>query len=451
MRLFRKNNEGGVLDVIRCDEPDYLIWKWHPSGSINSRKENAIRLGSSLRVKDGSVAVFVYKQKNGLFQDYIEGPFDEFIKTKNLPILSSLIGLVYDGQSPFQAEIYFINLAKVIQVNYAVPFFDVFDPRLTDYGVPVAVRGTLTFKIADYREFIKLHRLETFTLESFQRQIRDAISLYVKGIVTNIPISYNIPVVQIETKINLVNDILKRDISIRLEDDFGVAVSGVDVSAIEIDKTSEGYRELAAVTKDVTMATVQAQKEATVKNIHDVQRINVENYEETLRIQREEGQYAQHLQTQSANIGAYQIGRQTEVGIAGANALGKMGENGAGSVNIDGSSASGFNPAAMMTGIAMGGVVGNTIAGTMQNAMGAVNQPVSNITPPPIPEVCYNVASNGQSTGPFNTVTLKQMAQSGQINGKTLVWRPGMASWTAIESIEDLKDVLNSIPPAPPM
>ena len=32
----------------------------------------------------------------------------------------------------------------------------------------VAVRGTISFKIEDYREFIKLHRLNTFTLSDFQ-------------------------------------------------------------------------------------------------------------------------------------------------------------------------------------------------------------------------------------------------------------------------------------------
>ena len=58
MGLFDRNNrKGGLMDEIRCDEPSYLIWKWHPSGSqpgANNR-ENAIRWGSSLRVKDGEV------------------------------------------------------------------------------------------------------------------------------------------------------------------------------------------------------------------------------------------------------------------------------------------------------------------------------------------------------------------------------------------------------------
>ena len=33
MALFRKPKAGGFMDEIRCDEPSYLIWKWHPAGS----------------------------------------------------------------------------------------------------------------------------------------------------------------------------------------------------------------------------------------------------------------------------------------------------------------------------------------------------------------------------------------------------------------------------------
>ena len=80
MGLFDKNNrKGGFMDEIRCDEPSYLIWKWHPSGvqAGSSQRENSIRWGSSLRVKDGEVAVFVYKQEDGTMQDFIEGPFDQ--------------------------------------------------------------------------------------------------------------------------------------------------------------------------------------------------------------------------------------------------------------------------------------------------------------------------------------------------------------------------------------
>ena len=61
MGLFNKKNEGGLRDVIRCDEN-------------TTKKENAIRYGVRLSIKDGEVAVFVYPGENGN-QDFIEGPF----------------------------------------------------------------------------------------------------------------------------------------------------------------------------------------------------------------------------------------------------------------------------------------------------------------------------------------------------------------------------------------
>lgn len=352
------------MDEIRCDEPSYLIWKWHPQGAQagNNNRENAIRWGSSLRVKDGEVAVFVYNQKDGVMQDFIEGPYDDILKTANLPVLASIVGLAYDGGTPFQAEVYFINLARIIQVKFGIPYFSVFDPRFLDFAVPTAVRGTISFQIQDYREFIKLNRLNTFELHDFQKQIRDAVCRYVKDTVANAPAAHNIPVVQIETKIAQINDAIEYDLGERLRENFGVVVSGADIGAIEIDKSSEGYQKLMAVTQDVATAKIEA---------------DTLDYVEKLRIQREEGQYALHKQTQTANIGAFQVEKQAEVGVAGAQALGQMGATGAGDVNLGGGGETGFNPAAMMAGIALGGAVGQNMAGMMNGMMTGMTQPAN--------------------------------------------------------------------------
>lgn len=453
MFLFDKTKRGvGIMDEIRCDEPSYLIWKWRPSGSElgENNRENAIRFGSSLRVKDGEVAVFVYNQKNGIMQDFIVGPFDQTIKTDNLPVLASIVGLAYKGGTPFQAEVYFINLAQIIQVKFAVPFFDVYDPRFVDFGVPVAVRGTISFSIKNYREFIKLHRLNNFNLEDFSHQICDAVNRYIKNIVTNAPTNYRIPVIQLETRTQQINDAVEHDIKERLETTFGVMLSAVDVGAIEIDKTSDGYKQLMRVTKNIVSATAEAEAAAHIKNISDKQQIEIKNYEETLRVQREEGQYAQHKATQSTNIGAFQIEKQAEVGVAGANALGQMGENGAGNINLGDGGLSGFNPAAMMASMAVGGVVGNNIAGAVNNIIGGINQPIqSNVAPPPIPTSSYYIAVNGKPTGPFNIPTLTQMATSGQFTANDLVWKNGMDEWQKAAIVDELKSLFNPIPPIP--
>ena len=455
MTLFDRNNrKGGLMDEIRCDESSYLIWKWHPSGlqSGTDNRENTIRWGSSLRVKDGEVAVFVYKQNNGTMQDFIVGPFDQIIKTANFPVLANIVGLAYEGGSPFQAEVYFINLARIIQVKFGVPFFDVYDPRFADFGVPVAVRGTVSFGIADYREFIKLHRLSTFNLDDFQKQIRDAVNRYVKDAVANAPAANNIPVIQIESKTAQINDMVEYDIKERLKETFGVVVSGVDIGSIEIDKASDGYHQLMNVTKNLAEATTKAEAEAKIRDIVAKQRIEAENYAEGLRIQREEGQYAQHMHTRTANIGAYQMEKQTEVGVAGAEALGKMGINGAGNVDLGEETGSmGFNPAAMMASMAVGGVVGQNIAGVMGNAMAGMNQPMQNgMIPPPIPNVVYHIVINDQAAGPYDKKMLQQMVTTGQLTTDSLVWKSGMAEWTKAGTIEELKSLFTAMPPIPP-
>ena len=441
------------MDEIRCDESSYLIWKWHPSGTQPraNKRENAIRWGSSLRVKDGEVAVFVYAQSNGTMQDYIVGPYDQMIETANFPVLASIVGLAYGGGTPFQAEVYFINLARIIQVRFGVPFFDIYDPRLTDFGVPVAVRGTISFGITDYREFVKLHRLSSFNLDDFQRQIRDAVNRYVKDTVANVPAAHNIPVVQIESKTAQINDAIEFDIAERLKETFGVTVSGVDISAIEIDKSSEGYRQLMSVTRELSGATAQAEAEAKIRDITEKQRIEAENYAETLRIQREESQYAQRMHTRTSNFGAYQVEKQAEVGVAGANALGQMGANGAGGVDLGGGNA-GFNPAAMMASMAVGGVVGQNIASAMGNMMGNMNQQTtSGAVPPPIPTAAYHVAVNGQATGPYAISVLAQMAAAGQLTADSLVWASGMAQWARAGTVDELKALfVNNTPPIPP-
>lgn len=454
MGLFDRNNrKGGFMDEIRCDEPSYLIWKWHPSGSQqgDNNRENAIRWGSSLRVKDGEVAVFVYKQKNGTMQDYIIGPFDQTIKTANFPVLASIVGLAFEGGTPFQAEVYFINLARIIQVKFGVPFFDVYDPRFADFGVPVAVRGTVSFQISDYREFIKLHRLSNFNLDDFQKQIRDTVSRYVKDAVANAPAANNIPVVQIESKTAQINDAVEYDIGERLKENFGVTVSGVDIGAIEIDKSSDGYRQLMSVTQDLAGATAKAEAETKIKDIADKQRIEAENYEETLRIQREEGQYAQRMHTRTTNFGAYQVEKQAEVGVAGANALGQMGANGAGDINLGDNGSGGFNMATMMASMAVGGAVGQNIAGAMNNMMGGINQQnTPGAVPPPIPVTAYHVAVNGQAAGPFEISVLAQMATAGQLAADSLVWKNGMAQWEKAGTVDELKTLFaNTMPPIP--
>ena len=412
------------MDVIRCDEQEYLVWKWRPSGESNStNKENAIRYGSSLRVKDGEAAVFFYKQNDGTQQDFIVGPYDGKIETANFPILTSIVGSLWGGNTPFQAEIYFINLQGNNQVRFAVPYFDVADPRFPDFTVPVAVRGSIIFNLTDYKQFIKLNRLIDFDLEKFEQQVKATIAKFVKNFVTNCPLDNNIPVLQLERRVVEISDLIQTRLKGVFEDDFGVNLKRIDISAIEIDKESENYAEFVHLTKEQQMRRAE---------------IDTEQYERVSK-----------LSAESQFIQAHAIDQQADVLKTAAQSMGQMG-------GMDLGGGGGMNPAGMMMGMAMGGAMGQQMAG-MMNGFGQPTQPQTPPmpngapVPPPIPNPTqYMVAINGQQYGPYNMQQMQQMAQSGQINASVLVWAQGMSQWITAGSVPELASLFMATPPPMP-
>lgn len=428
------------MNVIRCDEPEYLVWKWRPAGqeANTTTRENAIRYGSSLRVKDGEVAVFVYKQKEGPVQDFIVGPYDDTIKTANFPVLSSIVGLAFGGESPFQAEIYFINLQRNNQIDFCVPYFNVPDPRLPDFPVPLSVTGKLTFSVEDYRSFIKLNRLIDFDLKTFERQVRQAMERHIKSAVGRAPREMGIPVVQLDLELDNISLRLEDNLASRFEE-FGVKMRHIDIGAIDIDTESPNYAQVRKLTGGITAQTMEAQANINIQNLEDLQRLNMQNMEETMRIQREEGQYAQHLQTQQNNMAAFTAGLQADVLKTGAASLGTMG-------NMEGGG--GMNPAGMMTGMMMGGAMGQQMAGMMQG-MGQQMQN-SMQAPPPLPDTAYFVSQNGVQQGPFSMMQLRSFAQSGQFTPQYYVWKQGMAQWEYAANIPELAMLFTAGPATPP-
>jgi len=162
--------------------------------------------------------------------------------------------------------------------------------------------------------------------------------------------------------------------------------------------------------------------------------------EETLRIQREEMQRSQKLQTETNFMGAHQLNQQTDVAKTAAESMGEMGSKGGGGGGMD--------PGSMMASMAMGGAVGSQMAGAVGGMMGGMNQP--NQTPPPTPQVQYNVSVNGQQSGPFGFPQLQQMVQNGQLTKETYVWKQGMAEWSLAGSVPELSSLFGAVPPPPP-
>ena len=82
----------------------------------------------------------------------------------------------------------------------------------------------------------------------------------------------------------------------------------------------------------------------------------------------------------------------------------------------------------------------------MNNIMAGMNQPVQNgMTPPPVPGILYYIVVNGQTTGPYDLNTLRQMMTVGQFTSDSLVWKTGMFEWAKAGSVDEMKPLLVKI------
>jgi membrane protease subunit (stomatin/prohibitin family) len=105
------------------------------------------------------------------------------------------------------------------------------------------------------------------------------------------------------------------------------------------------------------------------------------------------------------------------------------------------------NPSGGAAGIGAGLGAGMGIAQRMMESMGA---PAA-ATPPPLPgSVAYYVGIGGSQQGPFDQAALQAKITSGEITRETLVWRQGMATWTAAGQVADLTALFASMPPPLP-
>ena len=91
------------------------------------------------------------------------------------------------------------------------------------------------------------------------------------------------------------------------------------------------------------------------------------------------------------------------------------------------------------------------MAGAVTSAMGAPGQvtpgnTVSPAAPPPLPTTSFFVALNGAQAGPFDAAALQGLVREGKLARNTLVWKAGMASWVAADTVAELQPLFAHLP-----
>ncbi len=156
------------IEIIEATTPDpnLLMWKFTDEG-----KE--IKNGAKLTVRESQVAVFL---NEGKLADVFQ-PGLHTLSTENIPIISSLKGWKYGFNSPFKADIYFVNTRQFVNNKWGTPApIMMRDPEFGQ--VRVRAFGTFDIQIKDLAVFFRQYAgsYETFTIFELQHELRDFIA-----------------------------------------------------------------------------------------------------------------------------------------------------------------------------------------------------------------------------------------------------------------------------------
>jgi len=107
------------------------------------------RIGSQLIVRQSQSAVFF---RDGKALDTFD-PGRHTISTANIPLLVNLVGIVFSGQTPFKAEVYFVNMRDFIDMKWGTP--EPIALRDKDLGlVRLRANGRYSMAISDPQMFV---------------------------------------------------------------------------------------------------------------------------------------------------------------------------------------------------------------------------------------------------------------------------------------------------------
>lgn len=134
-----------ILDMIEFLDPtgQQIVHRIPEGGS------GEFRLGSQLVVRESQAAVFF---RDGKALDTF-GPGRHTLSTANIPLLTNLLSIPFGGKSPFRAEVYFVNLADLIDMKWGTMDPVVF--RDSEFGmVRLRAFGTYAMNVADPQMFV---------------------------------------------------------------------------------------------------------------------------------------------------------------------------------------------------------------------------------------------------------------------------------------------------------
>jgi membrane protease subunit (stomatin/prohibitin family) len=370
-----------VDEVSYNGNDETFAWKY-PSDSL--------KFGTQLTVKTAQRAFFV---RDGQVLDEF-GPGRYTLKSNNLPLLDELVNLPFGGESPFKAEVWFVNEISKLDNKWGTSTpIQVEDPK---YGIVVPIRafGQFGLRVEDPRLFLEtlVGTLKSFSAKKVTKYFKGNIASSTTTLLVDAMSSQGISILEIGAYLDELSDTCREELRSKFSE-YGVGLPGFQIMSVNVPEDDESIKRLKeAKDKAALMDTVGK---------------DVFEFEKRIEVLRDAAQ---------------------NEGEAG----GAMG-------------------AGMGLGMGMG--AGSSMGQQMSDLGDKVNSSDSSgeeKPPPPPDQAEYYIYISGERKGPYRKAKVEEMIGDGIVGEETYLWKSGMYDWRQASRVETFSSKFGRDKPPPP-
>jgi membrane protease subunit (stomatin/prohibitin family) len=212
-----------VIDLVKWDgNSDILAWKF-PSQELST--------WSQLIVNETQEAFVV---KGGVY----EGPFGggrHTLTTENIPIIRVILGLPFGGNSPFSAEVWFVNKIINLNIKWGTPDPIQIQDKKFKMMIPIRAFGQYGIRISNSKRF--LHKLvgtvSGFDVDTLNSYFRGVFITKIKTEIANTIVKLGVSPLEISTHLEELSNNLRDSLNNNFNE-YGLELTEFNVHSINL-------------------------------------------------------------------------------------------------------------------------------------------------------------------------------------------------------------------------
>jgi len=222
-----------IVDVVKWDMTDGEYCYKYPSDDL--------RVGTQLIVYSSQTAFFM---KGGAICDELEaGTYT--LESANLPILNNIINIPFGNQSPFKADVWFINRLSKLDIQWGTPQpIQLEDPKYKII-VPIRAYGQYGLKVTNPRLFLEslIGNMIFFTSDKIDQYFKGRIISILNTLLAKAIVYEGVSVLDINTRLVDMSENCNQQLNDKVKK-YGIEIIEFAIASINIPQDDESVKRL---------------------------------------------------------------------------------------------------------------------------------------------------------------------------------------------------------------